>query len=206
MNIILDLDGTLIDAKRRLFTLFCDLTKQTLLAIDDYWELKRAMYDNSYILKNYFSYSEAEIGAFNRKWLDQIEESNYLRLDTMFPFTIDVLDKLLQQDINLLMITARQFKPNTLQEINRFAIAKFFSAIFVTEGHKTKEELLRSSGLEFHSEDLLVGDTGIDIQTGKSLNVRTFAVLSGFRNRSMQLKYRPDFIADDMRNIVEVLK
>src|SRR2546421_346944 len=55
------------------------------------------------------------------------------------------------------------------------------------------------------ADDWYVGDTGIDIRTGKQLGVRTVAVLSGFRSEEALVAYEPDYVINDVRELLELL-
>ncbi len=88
MNLFIDLDGTLVDGRFRLFRLFSDITLQNILEFDDYWELKKAMYSHEWILANYFSYTESQIDNFKFVWLEKIETDQYLAYDKLFHDTL----------------------------------------------------------------------------------------------------------------------
>ena len=206
MNIFFDLDGTIIDSRNRLFSLFCDLTKQNILDIDDYWELKRSMYDHEFILKTYCNYSDEQVTSFNISWINKIETRKYLSKDILFPFTIEVLQELTSNKTKIYLVTARQSTENTRSELSELGIDQFFSNIFITNAQMNKSIIIRNFNIPITRKDLFVGDTGIDMQAGKELGITTVAVLSGFRNRSMLKKYNPEFIIDDIRSLLNFTK
>ena len=82
MNIIFDLDGTLIDSKLRLYKLFSDLVPSSELSFDSYWNIKRRGIGHEVILKDCYKYTHRDYRAFHKKWLSLIECSAYLDLDT----------------------------------------------------------------------------------------------------------------------------
>ena len=200
MNIFFDLDGTLIDARVRLFQLFSNITNQTLLDFDDYWELKRATYSNEWILLNYFSYNENQISKFNSEWFAKIESDEYLSYDHIFPDTASTLKKISAVH-NLYLITARQFANKVEQQLREMEIFYFFKKILVTGQKLSKAELIKLSDIQISDKDILIGDTGVDIQTAKEVGIRSVAVLSGFRNRAILKKYFPDYILKDIKEI-----
>ncbi len=203
MNIFFDLDGTLLDSKQRLYRLFCDLTKQTILCFDEYWELKKSMNDHRYILSEYFNYSSSEIIEFEEKWMSLIETKEYLLYDTPFVFTSDVLRNLQNQGCDLYLITARQNKQYTIQQLEQFGIESYFVKMLVTEFKKPKFELIIESGIKLVETDLYVGDTGQDIEIAKLMGIRSMGVLSGFRNRTSLLRYKPDYIENDIQGVLK---
>lgn len=201
MNIFFDLDGTLLDSRERLFRLFTDLTGQTLLEFEDYWDLKRSMYDHSKILSTYLQYKEENILLFKQEWLNLIETEYYLLLDKPFLFSNTILSTLEKQGHKLYLITARQSKVMLLKQLKMHNLDKFFSEVLVTEAVRTKTQLIIESELGLSASDLYVGDTGVDIQTAKQIGVRSMAVLSGFRNRTILQSYKPDYIENDIQTV-----
>jgi len=201
-NIFFDLDGTLIDSRLRLYLLFCEITLQKKLNFDDYWKLKRNKNDHKTILMNCFGYSENDCSDFEHKWLSLIEDKKYLYYDKPFFYTKEVLSKLKQRDIELYIVTARQNKKNAVDQILNFNLNPFFEDILVTERRKSKLDLLKES-ISFSKEDILIGDTGLDVITAKALGIKSIAVLSGFRNKITLAEYKPDFIVNDIRFLID---
>ncbi len=196
-NIFIDLDGTLIDARHRLFRLFSDITLQNLLDFEDYWELKKAMYSNEWILTNYFYYSESQIDNFKSVWLEKIETDQYLAYDNLFPETVPFLTKA-SETHELYLLTSRQFAEKAEQQLKEMGIFNFFKKILVTAQRSGKTELIRKSNIQINNDDILIGDTGIDIQTAKEVGMRSMAVLTGCRSRSILKKYSPDHIMNNL--------
>ena len=58
VNIFFDLDGTLLDSRKRLYKLFQDLVLESNLTIDEYWELKRNKINHKTILIEKFGYTK----------------------------------------------------------------------------------------------------------------------------------------------------
>jgi len=202
-KIFFDLDGTLIDSKKRLYVLFCDLTQQNKLSFDEYWDLKKAKVCHSSILKDYFGFSELLIKNFNDEWLGLIENSKYLDLDALFSYTEDVLRKL-SKNHELFIVTARQDNEALTQQLRKLKIINYFKQILVTEAKKTKVELLQEYFNDLSTNDILVGDTGMDVSAARELGIISVAVLSGFRNREVLLNYNPDYIENDIQSIIDI--
>ena len=201
MNIFFDLDGTLIDSRLRLYRLFSDLTNQTLLSFDEYWTLKKNMSDHRKILAEYFSYTDNQIDLFQTNWMSLIESDEYLLLDKLFDFTKNVLDNLKVQNYSLYVVTARQNKMMAYRQLLAMGIFDYFKEILVTENTKSKAQLILDKIQKLNENDVLIGDTGMDIKTAKEINIKSIAVLSGFRNREVLKRYNPDLIVDDINCI-----
>lgn len=204
MKIIFDLDGTLICSKKRLYELFCDLTNSRELSFSDYWDFKFNGYSNQDILKNEFNYPEEKINRFVTRWMDKIEDSYYLEMDTVIEGLQGFLEEI---SINnqLYICTARQSVAQVKNQLKKLAILEFFEDVFVTEQRFTKTELLLKSGMVFSENDWFVGDTGHDIRTGRQLGIKTCAVLSGFMSESALLTYEPNKIFKNLTLMKEVL-
>lgn len=204
MNIFFDLDGTLWDSKDRLFTLFCDITGQDEISIDDYWKKKRAKISNEQILEG-LGYYEEQIKMFVVEWMKKIEDERYLKLDLLFPYTKKVLQTLKGKGYNIYYVTLRQSADRVLNEIRDKDIADYCTRCLVSEAKTTKEKLVRNAGIVLSSADIFVGDTGIDVMTAKSLGIKSVAVLSGFRNREILEGYAPNYIINDISELNQIV-
>lgn len=199
MNIFFDLDGTLIDSRERLYILFQKLVKTSHFNFDEYWALKRNRINHKKILKEYFNYLDEDIDDFENKWMEEIESIELLALDKPFN-EIEVKLKELKEKYNLYVITSRQFKDKAISQLENFNMIKYFKKILVTEQKYKKAQLILNS-CNVTQNDYMIGDTGKDIQVGKSLGMKTIAVLSGFMNKEKLLEYNPDRIVDNVTNI-----
>jgi phosphoglycolate phosphatase len=200
MNIFFDLDGTLIDSKRRLYELFCFLNKSVSLSYQEYWHLKENKINHKEILINKFGYNEEEFRLFEIKWMKEIEKDKWLFLDKPFVGIKELLNSL-SKNHNLYLVTARQSKYKVLKQLNSFEWNSYFCKILVTEQKYEKYQLIVDN-VVVSSDDYFVGDTGKDIETGKKLGIRTIAVLSGFLNKKSLIGYKPDFIFENVNNLL----
>lgn len=192
MEIIFDLDGTLINCEERLYRLFQDLVPQSNLTKEEYWALKRNKKNHEYILSNIFGENTSFIEKFNKKWLECVEQKQYIDLDLLFDYTISGLNDLYKSH-TLYLVTARQSKSMLFYELERLKLKEYFNAIYVTE-HKTDKYTLIRESIKITDETILVGDTGHDVNTGKQLGIKTMAVSSGFLSKEVLLNYKPDYI------------
>lgn len=196
MKIFFDLDGTLIDSKKRLYQLFQKLVPVSEFSYDDYWKLKKNKVNHHEILSSFFGYNEKEYAAFEKEWMKKIEMPEWLALDLPFEGVTGFLYKLKEKN-QVYVVTARQSEELALSQLSRFGWSDIFDKVFVTEQQKEKFDLI-SESIKPDGSDWLVGDTGKDIQTGKQLGVKTAAVLSGFLNRASLAEYNPDIIVDSV--------
>lgn len=197
MRIFVDFDGTLVDAKMRMFLLFKELVKESALNFDEYWNIKRRGVSHQSLLSNLYNYSLEEISRFQIIWHEQIESPRLLIEDKLFSNSVFFLQEWFNK-AELVLITARQ-SPNALfKQLNDFDIFHFFNSILVTEGRVKKNDLISLNYSVNELEDFMIGDTGADVECAKLLRLRSVAVLSGFFDRPTLEKYKPDFIINDI--------
>lgn len=194
-NIFFDLDGTIIDSRNRLYTLFQELVPQSALSFDAYWDMKRNKINHQQILSRHFP--AVDFDAFNRAWLDRIESPEMLALDTLYPNAAAVL-RTLKKSHSLYVLTARQSKDNLIKELTDLGIIDAFNAVLLTEHKWSKEDLI---GQTHVSEGILIGDTGYDIQTAKACGLKSVAITHGFLSADVLRSYEPDKIIHSLSDI-----
>ena len=196
MKLFFDLDGTLLDARPRLYQLFQKLVPSSKLSFDAYWELKRNKIGHSEILKTQFFYTEKALMLFETAWMEAIEKPEWLALDKPFGGVTEYLIELKEKD-ELYLITARQYETKVMEQVLQYGWDEIFKKIFVTGQKKEKYELIKNS-MVLSSEDWFIGDTGKDIETGKKLGLKTAAVLTGFLSKEKLEEYKPDLIVENI--------
>ena len=198
MNIFVDLDGTLIDARWRLYQLFCDASGRTGLSFSRYWQLKRDARTNEWILTRLLGSDHRSVSNFTDKWFRLVETRKYLALDRPFHFAKSVLRDLSRNN-QITIITARRNEYAARQQIYRMGFDPFVADVLATGATDSKAGRLSQSKISIGLGDFVVGDTEADIQLASSLGVRSASVLSGVRSRRCLASYRPDFIFPDLR-------
>ena len=202
MNIIFDLDGTLICAKERLYRLFSDLVPEAKLTFDQYWQFKHARMSNLDILGSRLGFDEAMLRQFEANWMSLIEDEEYLCLDTPINGALECLEVLAAEN-SLYLCTARQSVSRAKEQLEKLGFAAFFEKLLVTQQSVTKESLILGEVANLSGRDWIIGDTGKDIETGKLLKMNTCAVLSGFMNELNLIKYEPDKLLADVSLLPE---
>lgn len=197
MNLVFDLDGTLICSKKRLYELFCDLSERRDLTFSEYWQLKFIGKSNQNILNENFGCTNSVIEKFVSDWMRLIESDRYLEMDTLIDGVVTFLEKV-SQEHSLYICTARQSVSQVNKQLEILSILHFFDDVFVTEQKYTKAELLKKSSIKFNKEDWMIGDTGHDIITGKEITIKTCAVVSGFMSEEKLLNYAPDILINNV--------
>jgi phosphoglycolate phosphatase len=198
VNLFIDLDGTLIDSKLRLYQLFQYLVIDSELSFEEYWELKRNKIDHKEILSSKFNYTNDQYITFLNKWMSEIELEKWLDLDIPFNGVTSFLENMSKQN-SLHVVTARQSSKNTLAQLKKFNWDNYLDSVFITEQKHSKLDLVKNN-INVTSDDWFIGDTGKDIEVGKKLGIKTAAVLSGFLNEKCLIGYNPDIIIENITN------
>lgn len=190
-KIFFDLDGTLIDSSIRMYRLFCLLITNCKMSYDEYWNIKRQGVSQKEMLIKYFNFNENQCNIFHDSWMSKIEEDNILLLDSLFIDTDKVLEKLYKAN-DLFVVTARQKKDKTRSQLKKLQIDKFFQDILITEQKIDKYLIIKNKLSSINSNDIIIGDTKEDIETGIKLGIRKFAVTTGMLNYERLKTYNPD--------------
>ena len=201
MNCFIDLDGTLLDARRRLYALFVHLVPGCALSFEEYWQLKRRKTEHATLLRDLHGYDDDQLRQFQSDWRESIELEEWLRLDSPIPGVANALAAL-QQRSRLHVVTARQSEAGAVKQLESLGLLGYFSSVTATEGRCDKFELL-CRHVDVSSKDWVVGDTGDDVLAGRKRGTKTAAVLSGFLARDLLIKYQPDLILEDIRQLPE---
>ncbi|WP_226455374.1 HAD family hydrolase [Pseudomonas sp. AF03-9] len=197
MNIIFDLDGTLIDSRLRLYQLFQKLVPESRLDYIQYWDFKFAGLSNEAILSRQFGLGETQVIEFRERWMDLIESPEFLSIDTNFPGVHAALSRL-KSEAKLYVCTARQLVDPVYVQLESLKLLEYFESVMVTEQRNTKDFLISQNVKDLSSADWVIGDTGKDIQVGAALGMSTCAVLTGFMKREALLKYCPSRVVESV--------
>lgn len=199
-KIILDFDGTLIDSRYRLFSLFTFLVPNSTLTFEEYWVIKGRGISHADILKNTFNYEDNEILLFQKRWLELIEDDFFLKTDEPIKFVTETLIKLKMKGFDLVLLTARQYPKKVEQQLLKFNWSNLFKDVLVTQQIFSKEELIIKSNYR-NEAVMMIGDTGLDIKTANNLDIFSVAVLSGFQSKITLKKYDPKLIVNTVNDV-----
>lgn len=204
--IFFDLDGTLIDTSHRHYMVYKDILDfhkipNTLLE-EEFWSQKKTGRKTA----EFLPISEEFSQEFMSDWLRRIEDRTYLKYDTLFLETPDVLSKL--RKYNLVLVTLRNDKQNLFWELDKLKLTEYFSEILVgSPTSKNKVELVKKylKGNSGRNNCVIVGDSEVDVYTGKKMGFLAIAFTNGIRSRAFLSKAEPDFYIDNLNEIFKIL-
>ncbi|MBI2549637.1 HAD family hydrolase [Candidatus Woesearchaeota archaeon] len=208
-TIYADLDGTILDTKKRHYTVYSSILRKhgyKPLNISDYWRLKTAGRNNKEILGR--SKAQRLTNRFTAEWLHNIEKKEYLALDLLQRSAKKSLTALLS--FRLVLVTLRRKRRNLIWQLERLGIKEHFSAILSAppsrQPHKQKASLIKKDSQNNHKGIFIMGDTEADIAAAKALKIPAIAVTSGIRNSKQLLKLKPEFTAQQLSDAVQIIK
>lgn len=203
--IFLDLDGPVLDVSARYHRVHQDVVERhggwpfPRIA---YWEAKRNRVPETEILiRCGLSPQAAREAEAQRR--QEIERAEYLKLDEPWPWMADALDEL--WDLGRLgLVTLRHHRDRLDRQVQDLALHLFFRQVVAGQGDGTPEAkaaLLRQSGISWAPGSILVGDTEVDVASGRALGLRTVAVGCGIRTPALLELSSPDVLLEDLRQV-----
>ena len=212
-GIIFDLDGTLLDT-------VADINRELNKALNkfdydsiDHEETRKFLGNGSRTLVK-----EALKQTVDTKTLDEVSSyyiTNYSKpeaniLTRPYEGIIDMLNKLQQIGIKT-AITSNKMDV-AVKELN----VKVFNGLFdIALGESEKTPLkpdptmlyqaLELMGLR-KEEVLFIGDTEVDLQAATNANLDSVAVTWGFRTKEFLTSLNPNYIIDEPRQLIEIIK
>ncbi len=203
--IFLDLDGPVLNVSRRYYRVHQDLVErfggwpfpQTV-----YWEAKRNLVAESEILaRTGLSPEDAREAAGLR--LEEIEEVRYVGLDVPWPWAKATLAEL-AAIAPLALVTLRKRLDLVNWQLAVFGLAPHFTRVIAGRGDGTPEAkvaLVREAGISWGPGSVFVGDTEVDVASGRALGLRTIALSCGIRSPALLEHWSPDVVLDDLRQV-----
>ena len=209
-TVFLDLDDTLIDTSARHYAVFSSILHaygiSNTLNKEEFWEDKRQGKRNSDLISE--SLPPRLLRQFKNDWIRTIEARACLTYDTRIPGCAEVLSAL-YQEVDLVLVTLRNSKENLEWELRRLELAGFFKEVLVGSPlHlRTKTPLILPSidPSVDKEEYMIVGDTEIDILTGRQLGIVTVAATYGIRSRAILRALNPDICLKNICDILDII-
>lgn len=177
----LDLDGTLIDARRRQVT----VAKQVIglfglapLDGDAFWRLKREGLDTVSALER-LAYPAAAAREVAKGWMREIETPCWLELDAWLPGALEGLAMLKEAGFPVRVLTARSQPEAALAQASTLGLASWVQAFEVVNPRYAAE----AKALKLAGAVGFVGDTEIDARAACLASVPFVGVTTGQRSR-----------------------
>jgi phosphoglycolate phosphatase len=125
----------------------------------------------------------------------------------LYPGVKDALDRLREAGAKMAVLTNKPVRFSR-SIVEGLGLSKHFFQVYGGNSFEQKkpdpigiETLLGESGLA-RERTIMVGDSGVDIQTARNAKVQACGVSYGFQPESF-VEYPPDFVVDDLEELVE---
>ena len=201
--ICIDLDGPILDVSERYYRVYSDTLNLIGIAPLDkgsYWRLKRSRVSEPEILTRSGTADNNLIKEYLDARAKRIESAEYLLFDHLWPGTRDTL-RVLRSQSALVLVTMRTSKELLDRQLDGLKVRDAFDCILAagagtaTDEHgQQKAQMVRDC---YRNEDFagwFVGDTELDIQSGRLLGLRTAAITFGIRNVDHLRAVLPDVL------------
>ena len=213
MIFLVDFDGPILDVSEKYYRVYSDFVARkgrTPLDRDRFWELKRAAASGSRILGETGGWRRGEAGELDAFMREFIETEEYLALDTLRPGVQSALTRLREAGWKVVLVTLRKRASGVAWQIQRLGLESLFDAVLVREGNlgriDEKRDLVRETlGQQLAQEDVLVGDSELDVAVARALGVRAIAVTGGLREASVLASAQPDAVLSGLEPAVDLV-
>lgn len=206
-TILFDLDGTLVNTNELIIASFTHTLEHD--------------YPGRFTREDFISFiGEPLDDSFKRidedrvdEMLGKYREHNHRMHDelvTEYPHVYETLQDLTEKGLKLGIVTTKM-KRTVMMGLKLAKLDRFFEVIVayddVTHAKPDPEPIhMAMEALESDSETtVMVGDSPHDIQAGKNANVKTVGVAWSIKGRAAVEKENPDFIIDDMTELLEIV-
>lgn len=203
-KIFLDLDGPVLDNKVKHYSIYKSLLcdgKHPLLPEDKYWDAKRNKVPERKILEGVIS--PEEIQRYEQQRLDAIELFDFLKMDTLQPGIIDTLSCWAASH-DIFLVTLRRKRESLARQLRHLGLTPLFKKILNENDNsgvwQVKEKLIREE-ITRPEECVMIGDTEVDIATGKHFGITTIAITNGIRSHEFLAALEPDYLFEYIKDI-----
>jgi phosphoglycolate phosphatase-like HAD superfamily hydrolase len=191
-TLYLDLDGTLIDVRRRhhaAYTAAARAVGVEPLAERAAWTRRRAGASAADLV------DPALRERFRRDWLARIEAPDLLRMDAPLPGAIAALAEL-RESHGLVLVTLRHDRDALERQLGWLGLSEYLSSMQTpTTQAPTKAALIRAAGPA--ADGIVVGDTEADVEAARELGLTSVCVVTGLRSRRFLQELEPDYVLED---------
>ncbi len=221
LRLISDFDGPIMDVSERYYQvyLFCLKNSQGQESLQplskaELWEMKRSRVSEKQIALN-SGLDEVQSQAFFRLRQQTVHTQPYFEYDQLKPGVVDVLTKIQQAEIDLVVMTMRRVRELDYA-FKSYDLSRFFledrryclSNDYVKTRDVDDKPLLMEralSELSPVSDTWMVGDTEADIVAAQKHGIKVIAVECGIRSRQQLELFQPDLILKDLSAAVNFL-
>jgi HAD superfamily hydrolase (TIGR01509 family) len=208
-GVVFDFDGTLVDSMKMIFeTLNNSLSKRDLPTIELDLLGRMAGRSLSDIINAKMCVPEPTMEAIEKDVFDTYIE--FCRTSCqLLPNVENTLKALKSRRVKLGLLTTTPWKPLNLV-VRKLAIRNYFDIMLAKDDAKNKpspeglEQIITEFGIG-KDECLYVGDSPIDVLTGKAAGIKTIAITTGVSTIEQLKENMPDSIITDLKQLLTLI-
>jgi phosphoglycolate phosphatase-like HAD superfamily hydrolase len=139
------------------------------------------------------------------RWLERIEEPNYLALDAVQDGAADRLAEWRASGVRLVLVTLRRNRKNLLWQLSDRGILSLFDEVLSVGSDAVdadKAEAVRGCCAGETAACLWVGDSEVDVAAARKLGIPICAVTCGVRSPEYLRGVRPDFLVASLSGVM----
>lgn len=207
-HLCFDLDGTLVDSSQTIFR----ATVYTLDKLGINSDIDEKKFEVM-IGKHFVDiFSELGVNIPDFELFIRIYKENYFEqmiYSTLYPEVEETLEKIKESGNTVSLLTTK-VQDQADRIIDYFNLRKYFDLVMGRrDGMKYKPSpdplLFICNELKVGlNNTLMVGDTELDIQCGKTAGAKTCAVLYGYRTEEMLKIHKPDYLINSISGILSL--
>lgn len=205
-TVLFDLDGTILDTNELIIVSFIHTFKQYDLSFTK----EEILEFNGPPLKDTFqkinpSLADAMVETYRKHNL--LHHNKYARV---FPGVMETLERLMEHDIQLGIVTAKMRK-GVMLGLEQTGLNRFFDTIITIDDvthPKPHPEPVMMAMHQLNGQagsTLMVGDNSHDIKSGQSAGVRTAGVAWSEKGRDFLASYNPTYMLEEMKDLLPIV-
>jgi HAD superfamily hydrolase (TIGR01549 family) len=209
-HVCFDLDGTLVNSGNSIL----ESTKTALDKLQISHNIPEDVFTNMIGMHFVDIFEELKIDVLDFEQFISVYKALYfdfIDLSVLYPGVEETLNYLSRKQIKVSLLTTK-VQDQAEKIIHHFNLGSSFNYLMGRRNgleHKPSPEPLLVICKELQvepAETLIVGDTELDVQCGKSAGSKTCGVLFGYRTKEQLEKEKPDFLISGLNELVKVLE
>ena len=181
-RICFDLDGTLLDSRRRHRSVMDYVLKQYGISLDtsNLFQYKAEGNNNlSWLESRGVEINKAK--EICKRWIELIEDKEFLAEDRLYSNSISILETLSKNNF-IVLLTARNSIENTESQIDGLGIRQYFDKVVIVPSCKQTANL-KAKILSEYSISEYYGDTESDMEAARIADCDFYVSTRGFRSK-----------------------
>ena len=205
---LFDFDGTLMDTEKAVLDTLEEIfrryrTKEEFTNEVKVEVLGPPLYDS--ILK-YFPEEDTEKLVMEYR---DYQKAHLNETVSIMKHAVELVDTLKEKGYKVGFVSTRRFD-SMVHILDLFSLTSKFDVIIgadnVTKNKPSPEGILLACDKLNLEKSVYVGDSVTDIQAGKAANSITVAYISNINKKNALLNEKPDYITDDLLEILQIIK